>query len=299
MRTRFALQYEVAVLIAFAATVAARRLSEALRASKGLEVNMTIFPPIPLTATYFQAAYSAFMGRVVPSAGLTISFALAAWGLKAVNTSGALAGAAVTFLLCMAAGPGALVAVLAVFALAYFTTRFGHQIKERLGTAEGSEGRSARQVLANLAIAGMCVTPVLWYPDSAHWVLIGVAASLAEAAADTVSSEVGQVFSHHPVLITNFRRVPPGTNGAITMVGSIMGILSATLIAYVCVAMDLIGQRWFLLTVTCATLGMFLDSLLGATLEKPDRLGNNSVNFTSTGFAAFLAILISFLVRAN
>jgi len=260
---------------------------------------MTIFPSIPLTGAYFQGAYSPLLDRVIPSAGLTISFALAAWGLKAVDTSGALAGAAVTFLLCMAAGPGALIAVLVVFALTYFTTRFGHQVKERLGTAEGSEGRSARQVLANLAIAGMCATPVMWYPDTGRWVLIGVAAALAEAAADTVSSEVGQVFSRHPVLITNLKRVPSGENGAVTIVGSVTGILAATLIAYVCVAVNLIDQRWFFLTVTCATLGMFLDSLLGATLEKPDRLGNNSVNFTSTGFAAFLAILISFIIRVN
>ena len=42
---------------------------------------------------------------------------------------------------------------------------------------------------------------------------------------------------------------------------------------------------------------MLLDSLLGATLERPGGLGNNSVNFISGAFAAFFAILIAFLLR--
>ena len=44
-----------------------------------------------------------------------------------------------------------------------------------------------------------------------------------------------------------------------------------------------------------AFLGTLLDSLLGATLERPGRLGNNAVNFTSTAFSAALAILVLFL----
>ena len=43
--------------------------------------------------------------------------------------------------------------------------------------------------------------------------------------------------------------------------------------------------------------GMLLDSVLGATLERPGRLGNNSVNFISSAFSAFVTILIAFLFR--
>ncbi len=52
----------------------------------------------------------------------------------------------------------------------------------------------------------------------------------------------------------------------------------------------------FYWTVLCAAFfGTVVDSLLGATLERPGRLGNNSVNFSSTAFSAALAIGVLFL----
>jgi len=38
--------------------------------------------------------------------------------------------------------------------------------------------------------------------------------------------------------------------------------------------------------------GMFCDSLLGATLENRGKMGNDSVNFVSTVFAADLAFIL-------
>jgi uncharacterized membrane protein len=44
--------------------------------------------------------------------------------------------------------------------------------------------------------------------------------------------------------------------------------------------------------LSAAFFGTIVDSLLGATLERPGRLGNNAVNFTSTAFSAALAITV-------
>jgi uncharacterized membrane protein len=38
--------------------------------------------------------------------------------------------------------------------------------------------------------------------------------------------------------------------------------------------------------------GLFFDSLLGATVERRGWIGNDLVNFTSTAFAAALAVLL-------
>jgi uncharacterized membrane protein len=46
--------------------------------------------------------------------------------------------------------------------------------------------------------------------------------------------------------------------------------------------------------LAAAFLGTIFDSLLGATLERPGRLGNNAVNFTSSAFAGALTIVILF-----
>lgn len=51
--------------------------------------------------------------------------------------------------------------------------------------------------------------------------------------ADTFSSELGILSKHSPRLLTswNFRRVPPGTNGGITVLGTMAGFLGAAIIA--------------------------------------------------------------------
>ena len=48
-------------------------------------------------------------------------------------------------------------------------------------------------------------------------------AALAEAAADTVSSEVGQATGRGAYMITDFRDAPIGTNGAISVEGTLAG----------------------------------------------------------------------------
>jgi uncharacterized membrane protein len=55
--------------------------------------------------------------------------------------------------------------------------------------------------------------------------------------------------------------------------------------------------RYFWTVAAAAFFGTIVDSLLGATLERPGQLGNNSVNFSSTAFAAALAIAVLFLQR--
>jgi uncharacterized membrane protein len=73
-------------------------------------------------------------------------------------------------------------------------------------------------------------------------------------------------------------------------------IVSGTICA-VCQWVDLLLPRWFWLATLSGFAGMLLDSVLGATIERPGRLGNNSVNFISGAFSAFVAILIAFLSR--
>jgi uncharacterized protein (TIGR00297 family) len=225
---------------------------------------------------------------------LTLAFALTAWGMRAVTLSGAFAGLIITGFICLGAGLPAFFAIFTVFALTFVTTRLGYTRKQQLGAAEHHEGRRASQIFANLGAAAMCVAPMLFFP-SARGLLIGMVAALAEAAADTVSSELGQAFSNRPLLLTTFEPVAPGTNGAVSFIGSLSGFLAACIVAGVAVSAGLMYAHWFWLVVGAATLGMFVDSLLGATIEGPNRLDNDAVNFSSTSFAAFLVLLTWFI----
>ncbi len=219
---------------------------------------------------------------------VTLGFAVAARFLRAVTLGGAVAGAITSFILFVAAGPGAFAAVVAVFVLAWITTRLGYSRKQRLGTAEPKEGRRASQVLANLgvaAVAGLLTAVVQWRA----LLLVVPAAALAEAAADTVSSEVGQAVGETATLITTGERVPAGTDGGITTWGTLAGLVAAVIVAAVCVASRLIGTREAGVATLAAFIGMLADSFLGATLERRKIFGNDAVNFLSTLIAGALA----------
>lgn len=226
----------------------------------------------------------------IPLLGLTLALALTAWGMRAVTFSGAFAGFVVTGFIGLAAGLPAFLTVFTVFVLTFISTRLGYTKKQRLGAAEHHEGRRANQIVANLGAAAMCAAPMIFLPN-VRGLLVGMTAALAEAAADTVSSELGQAFHNRPLLLTSLEPVTPGTNGGVSLIGSICGFLAACIVAGVAISTGLMYPHWFWLVVVGATVGMFFDSLLGATLESPEGLGNDSVNFISSTFSAFLVLL--------
>jgi uncharacterized protein (TIGR00297 family) len=222
---------------------------------------------------------------------VTVVFSTLARWVRGVSFSGAIAGAAVCFLMYAAVGLGAFVALVSVFSLTWISTRFGYRRKEKLGTAERLDGRTALQVLANLAVAAVCAG--LWaLTEGRAVVLLALSAALSEAAADTVSSELGQARSTKARLITTWEEVAAGTDGGISWAGTVAGIASATVVSLVCVFAGLVPVRWLGISIIAAVAGMFADSYLGALLERRKLLNNDAVNFLSTLIAAATASLL-------
>jgi uncharacterized protein (TIGR00297 family) len=221
---------------------------------------------------------------------VTILFALLARAVRGVNTSGAIAGGAVCLVLYTCAGPGAFVVLAVLFIITLGATRLGYQRKQRLGTAERKEGRTASQVLANIGIAAICASAYRCYGTSVF--LAALCASLAEAAADTVSSEVGQMSSHNAWLITTWKKVPAGVNGGISIAGTLAGAGAALLVVLAGLFTRLITRPQLLACLSAAFIGMVCDSYLGATLEWRGFLNNNSVNFLGTLTAVLVAVIL-------
>lgn len=245
----------------------------------------------------FQSWQSA-IPQPLPAIGFCAVFAFLAWGLRAVTAGAALTGVALSVVLCLAAGPAALIPIVTVFLLTLVTTAIGRRKKERLGVAgsaaERRHGRGARQILANVGVAAICAAPLLFHGHARYLLLAGASAALAEAAGDTVSSELGQTFGGSPRLITTWRRVTPGQDGGITVAGTFVSLCAIILVCVVCEWANLLLPQFYSTVLSAAFLGTVVDSLLGATLERPGRLGNNSVNFSSTAFAAAFAIGVLF-----
>jgi uncharacterized protein (TIGR00297 family) len=230
--------------------------------------------------------------------GFGVLLAALVWKSRAATPSAALTGGLYTSVLYLAA-PGwrtALWPLLALLLLTLGATRFGRARKESLGLAEPHQGRNAAQVTANLGVAALAAMALRYSQTFMgpamlnHQILrLALAAALAEAAADTLSSELGEVLGGEPRLLTTLRRVPAGTDGAISRNGTLAGIIAAIIVT---------GAAAFGLRLTAAQsgtvilaalAGLFADSLLGATLERRGWLNNDAVNFLSTLAAALLA----------
>jgi uncharacterized protein (TIGR00297 family) len=216
----------------------------------------------------------------------TLGFATSARLLRGVTASGAAAGGAVCFLLLLGAGWGGFAALGAVFVMTWVATSVGYRRKLQLGSAEGRGGRDAGQVLANLGASTLAAVLYIWSRDPR--LLVAMSAALSEVAADTLSSEIGAVLGGTPRLLTSWEEVPAGTNGAITWMGTLAGLISALSVSLVCAAAQVIALRDVPLCVVAAMAGALVDSLLGATWERKGVLTNNGVNLLSSASAAML-----------
>jgi len=249
-----------------------------------------VFDPSPFSSSIGLGAASRADWAI---AGLlTVAFAVLAHRIRGVTTSGAIAGAISCFVLYQGGGLSAFVALITVFALAWLTTRLGYQRKQMLGTAERRDGRKGSQVLANLGVATACAAISLFGHNRPVF-LLAMAAALSEAAADTTSSEVGQAFGKTARLVTTWSPVTPGTDGAVSLAGTIAGAIAAGLVTFVCILGGLLPRRWLPICVLSAILGMFLDSFLGAWLERRRLINNDLVNFLGTLMAALAAFWLA------
>jgi len=211
--------------------------------------------------------------------------------LRAVDRSGAVAGWAVGTVTWGFGGWRAFAILTAFFLLGTATTKAGRLRKERLGVAQEKKGaRSARHALANCGVATMLA--LLSATATAPGLfLLALVCAYATAAFDTVSSEVGQAWGGKPVLITTLKRVPIGTDGAVTLLGTLAGLGAAALVAGLAIATAMIPASLLWVVLLASFLGSSADSLLGATLERRGLLDNEAVNFSNTLVGALVGVV--------
>jgi uncharacterized protein (TIGR00297 family) len=233
----------------------------------------------------------------VTQTALLISLALAflVWLARAATPPAALTGGLFTAVLTLAPQPGGpfhscLPSLLTLFLLTWGATRFGRSKKQQLGVAEDQRGRNAAQVAANLGVAGLGAAAALTFSRSLFAPI--VVAALAEATADTLASELGEVLGGRPLMVTSLRRVSAGTDGAISLVGTLAGTSGAVLLVLVASLTLRLKVEQAVCAALGAIAGLFVDSLLGATAERRGWLNNDAVNFLSTLAAALVAILL-------
>ncbi len=184
-------------------------------------------------------------------------------------------------------------AVVAYLVLGSLVTRLGLRRKQDLGLAEARGGRRGPENVWGSAATGACLALLSTLPSApVPLLLVGFAASFSAKLGDTCGSEIGKRWGRHPVLVTSLRPVPPGTEGAISLEGSLASLVGSALMSLVALQLGLVqgASAWLLVTLVglAATL---IESGIGATFQgRIAWLSNELVNALQTLIAALLAI---------
>jgi uncharacterized protein (TIGR00297 family) len=229
-------------------------------------------------------------------AGLALNTAVAAagWAARTVSASGAIAGVLIGTIIYVGAGWQGWALLLAAFLAASMTSRVGIRRKTALGIAEERGGRrGAGNAIANTGVAACAAALAVLSPHSSVC-LLALTASLVAGASDTVASEIGKAWGRRTFLVTTLRPAPPGTSGAVSIEGTAAGVGSALALAWpLGQGLGLIGSEAIPVVVASATLASFVESVLGATLERRGILNNDLLNFINTAAAAGLALALA------
>ena len=235
--------------------------------------------------------------RLLLAIGINAVLALVALAVRTVNRSGAAMGLLMGVLIYMGYGYKSFLLLLGFFVLGSVATRLGYSRKAARGVAEGRRGaRSWREATANtLAAAFFSVLVITTHYEAAF--LVALIAALAEAAGDTISSEIGQWLSGRAYMITTLKPVRAGQDGGISLMGTLAGMCASVVIVAIGYSLKLCRPETAIVALVAAGAGNLFDSLLGATIERRGLVGNGTVNFAGTSFAGGLALGILLMLH--
>ena len=226
--------------------------------------------------------------------GVTVALGYVSYALGTASVPGMLTGVLLALLTVVLGGIGWFLTLIAFYSVGALATKYRFEEKTDRGIAQENEGvRGTGNVLANSAVAlvallGFAATGQVDAPPAAFG--FAFAGAFATALADTLSSEIGGLFDR-PRLITTFRRVDPGTDGAVTWQGELAGIAGATLVGVIAALGLPLGDPLTggAVVLLAGVVGMTVDSVLGALIEG-GRVGNQGVNFLATLSGATVAV---------
>ena len=232
---------------------------------------------------------SDLLARLAIGGPVNLALALAAWALGGVGLGGAVTGVLLGTVIWTFAGWGAFALLFAFFFLGTLATKLGYARKAGAGIAQERGGRRgpgnalAKVSVPALAALFAATTP---YPEL---FLVALAGAFATAASDTVSSEIGKAFGRRTFLITTLAPVPRGTDGAVSLEGTLAGLAAGLLVGALGAAVGLYPVSWVAIVGAAALVATTLESLVGATLERRGLLDNEAVNFLNSLAGALLA----------
>lgn len=237
-----------------------------------------------------RASTPVWTTRLVPALVLNAGVASAGYFARTVTIPGAVTGAVIGVAVYLGTGWTGWVLLFASFLAAALATFAGFRRKAFAGIAEERGGRRGPgNAIANTGMAAWAALLCLGVgqPSLARLAMV---AALVTSASDSVASEIGKAWGKTTWLLVGFRRVRPGTSGAVSMEGTVAGVAAAVLLAVVAVALGLMPATWIAPVVVAATVAGLVEGALGATLEARGTLNNDALNLINSVLGAGIAV---------
>lgn len=194
--------------------------------------------------------------------------------------------------------------VMFYFLVGSAVTRIGMAEKEAAGIAEKRSGARGPENVWGSALTGtLCALGAYIIPFfdpsvkggvAVSLLLLGYVASFSTKLSDTCASEVGKVYGKRTFLITTLQPVPKGTEGAVSLEGTLAGVVASAAIALVGWGVGMVDLTGVLFCVIAAFVATNIESVIGATVQSQfEWLTNEVVNFINTLTGALVAIVLA------
>jgi uncharacterized protein (TIGR00297 family) len=147
--------------------------------------------------------------------------------------------------------------------------------------------------IAILRVTASPASQALWLPLLA----LAYVSSLSTKLSDTTASEVGKAYGRRTFLITSLKPVPAGTEGAVSLEGTLAGVAGSVVMALVGWAVGFLSLWGILVCLVAAFVATTVESLIGATLQtRIPWLTNEVVNGMNTTIGALLSLFLGLVV---
>lgn len=249
--------------------------------------------------------------RLWSGLGLNAVIAAGAFLARSIDPAGAASAVVIGTAITVGLGLPGLALMIAFFVVGSAATRLGYRLKAARGIAQEKGGaRGWRNAWANGGVPAFLALlagahgaqaapfpPAAGVPGVAFLLLsLAYAASVATAAADTCSSEVGKAYGRRTFLITSLKPVPPGTEGAVSLEGTLGGLAGGAIVASVGAVSGLYAWPVAALVAIAGLFGSLAESVIGTVAEKRGWLDNDLLNALNTALGAAIAVIIVRLI---
>ena len=171
-------------------------------------------------------------------------------------------------------------------------TKIGYKFKKDQGIAEKRGGRRGPENVWGSAATGLFLAMMANF-NLANEVFfkVGFAASFSAKLADTFGSEIGKRFGKDTYLITSLKKVERGTEGGISIEGTLASIFGSIFMAFVMLCLSIISTKYhFIVVIVSGFLATLSESIIGAKFQNKYKLSNELVNTIQTSIASVFAI---------